>query len=361
LANKPNAPNAGRCVTGSQRAERWVGSEVSAEPRYSIGIRVTADQLIGLLVDLDGAVVDLKVKATETATPGKVVRRRPLPGTGVDAVVSSVAGLAAELLAIRPEFRAKAIGLGVSIGGHVNGETGEVRYSPHFGWSQTIPLARLLREATGLDQVVLENDVNALAGAQQWFGRGGSYQRFAVVKIGSGIGCGLFINNELERGKSGLAGELGHIPSEPEGQRCSCGNRGCLQTVAGSDAIVAALHQAGRTDVQDITAAAGLVHGGDRTAREVFQRAGEALGRGLATLLNLLNLEAIGLCGEPAILSSGVYLDSVRDTLGRRAFSTAADDCDLWIEERTDELEARGAASVVFDHLVDLRPPAADD
>ena len=55
-------------------------------------------------------------------------------------------------------------------------------------------------------------------------------QRFtplAVVKIGSGIGCGLFINNELERGNSGLAGELGHIPSEPEGQRCSCGNWGC--------------------------------------------------------------------------------------------------------------------------------------
>ena len=151
----------------------------------------------------------------------------------------------------------------------------------------------------------------------------------------------------------GLAGELGHIPSEPEGQRCSCGNRGCLQTVAGSDAIVGALQHAGRTDVQDIAAAAGLVHGGDRTAREVFQRAGEALRCGLAMLLNLLNLEAIGLCGEPAILSSGVYLDTVRDTLGRRAFSTAADDCDLWIEERTDELEARGAASMVFDHLVD--------
>jgi hypothetical protein len=51
--------------------------------------------------------------------------------------------------------------------------------------------------------------------------------------------------------------------------------------------------------------------------------------------------------------SGGVYLDTVRDMLGRRAFSTAADDCDLWIEERTDELEARGAASMVFDHLVD--------
>ena len=58
--------------------------------------------------------------------------------------------------------------------------------------------------------------------------------------------------------------------------------------------------------------------------------------------------------------SAGVYLDTVRDTLGRRAFSTAADDCDLWIEERSDELEARGAASIVFDHLVDLREPATD-
>jgi predicted NBD/HSP70 family sugar kinase len=333
---------------------------VSAEGQYSIGIRITADQLIGLLVDLNGEVVDLKVRATDAETPGKVVRHRSLPGTGVDAVVSSVAGLTAELLAIRPEFRAKAIGLGVSIGGHVNGETGEVRYSPHFGWSRTVPLAQLLREATKMDLVVLENDVNALAGAQQWFGRGGRYQRFAVVKIGSGIGCGLFINNELERGTSGLAGELGHIPSEAEDERCTCGKRGCLQTVAGSDAIVQALQHAGRTEVRDIEAAAALVRSGDQVAREVFQRAGEALGRGLATMLNLLNLEAIGLCGEPAILSSGVYLHSVRGTLGRHAFSTAADDCDLWIEERTDELEARGAASMVFEDLVDLREPAPE-
>jgi predicted NBD/HSP70 family sugar kinase len=335
---------------------------VSAERQYSIGIRITADQLIGLLVDLNGEVVDLKVKATDAETPGKVVRHRhrhrPLPGTGVDAVVSSVAGLAAELLAIRPEFRAKAIGLGVSIGGHVNGETGEVLYSPHFGWSRTVPLAEHLRAATSMALVVLENDVNALAGAQQWFGRGGRYQRFAVVKIGSGIGCGLFINSELERGKSGLAGELGHIPYERDGERCTCGKRGCLQTVAGSDAIVQALQRAGRTDIADIQAAAELVRGGDRVAREVFQRGGEALGCGLATMLNLLNLEAIGLCGEPAILSSGVYLDTVRAILGRHAFSTAADDCDLWIEERTDELEARGAASMVFDHLVDLHEPA---
>ena len=102
------------------------------------------------------------------------------------------------------------------------------------------------------------------------------------------------------------------------------------------------------------------VEGGRRVDRlaGVKKRAGEALGRGLATMLNLLNLEAIGLCGEPAILSSGIYLDTVRDTLGRHAFSTAADDCDLWIEERTDELEARGAASMVFDHLVDLRESA---
>jgi predicted NBD/HSP70 family sugar kinase len=330
---------------------------VSAERQYSIGIRITADQLIGLLVDLNGEVVDLKGRATAAETPGKVIRHRPLPGTGVDAVVSSVAGLAAELLAIRPEFRAKSIGLGVSIGGHVNGQTGEVLYSPHFGWSRTVPLAGYLREATSMDLVVLENDVNALAGAQQWFGRGGRYQRFAIVKIGSGIGCGLFINNELERGKSGLAGELGHIPYERDGERCTCSKRGCLQTVAGSDAIIQALQRGGRTDI-DIEAAAGLVRGGDRVVREVFQRAGEALGHGLATMLNLLNLEAIGLCGEPAILSSGIYLDTVRDTLGRHAFSTAADDCDLWIEERTDELEARGAASMVFDHLVDLRESA---
>jgi predicted NBD/HSP70 family sugar kinase len=306
-------------------------------------------------VDLNGEIVDLKVRATDSETPGKVLRRHPLQGTGVDSVVSAVAALATELLAIRPEFKQKAIGLGVSIGGHVDGGTGEVRYSPHFGWGETVPLAGRLRDATGLSLVVLENDVNALAGAQQWFGRGGDYQRFAVVKIGSGIGCGLFINNELERGTSGLAGELGHIPLERDGEQCKCKKRGCLQTVAGGDAIVQALRRKGHPEVADVQSAAALLHDGDQIARQVFQNAGEALGRGLATLLNLLNLEAIGLCGEAALLGSGVYLDATRDSLRRHAFSTAADDCDLWVEERTDELEARGAASMVFDHLVDIR------
>jgi predicted NBD/HSP70 family sugar kinase len=346
-----------RISGGTERPGR---SGPSAERQYSIGIRVTADQLIGLLVDLNGEVVDLKVRATDLETPGKVLRRHPLQGTTVDRVVSGVAALAAELLAIRPEFKERAIGLGVSIGGHVDGETGEVRYSPHFGWSTTVPLAQRLRDATGLSLVVLENDVNALAGAQQWFGRGGQYQRFAVVKIGSGIGCGLFINNELERGASGLAGELGHIPMEWDGEPCKCGKRGCLQTVAGGEAILQALWREGHRQISDVQAAASLVEGGDRAARQVFQNAGDALGRGLATLLNLLNLQALGLCGEAALLGSGVYLDAVRTSLRRHAFSTAADDCDLWIEERTDELEARGAASMVFDHLVDMRERATE-
>lgn len=343
----------------SEGTDRPTRSGPRAE-RLSIGIRVTADQLIGLLVDLNGDVVDLKVRATDSETPGKVLRRRRLHGTSVDRVVSGVAALAAELLAIRPEFKDRAIGLGVSIGGHVDGETGEVRYSPHFGWGERVPLAERLREATNLSLVVLENDVNALAGAQQWFGRGGDYQRFAVVKIGSGIGCGLFINSELERGTSGLAGELGHIPLERDGEPCLCGKRGCLQSVAGGEAIVQALRREGRLDILDVQAAAALVDGGDRVAEQVFQQAGEALGRGLATLLNLLNLQAIGLCGEAALLGSGVYLDAARASLRRHAFSTAADDCDLWIEERTDELEARGAASMVFDHLVDVRERASE-
>jgi predicted NBD/HSP70 family sugar kinase len=354
LANESNAPDRGQQVTYREGTEQAAGSG-SVERQYSIGVRVTATQLIGLLVDLDGKVVDLKARAAGSDTPGKVVRRRNLPGIGVDQVVSGVAGLVAELLTIRSEFKERAIGLGVSIGGHVDGVTGEVRYSPHFGWEQRIPLAEHLRRATGLSRVVLENDVNALANAQRWFGRGENYRLFAVVKIGSGIGCGLFIKTELERGKSGLAGELGHIPLEPVGELCKCGKRGCLQTVAGGDGIVRALQRQGRSPVDSIEAAAALVRGGDRRARLVFERAGEALGLGLATLLNLLNLEAIVLCGEVAVLGSGVYVDSARRSLASRAFSTAADDCDLWVEERTDELEARGAASMVFDDLLAMR------
>jgi predicted NBD/HSP70 family sugar kinase len=334
---------------------RFPGTLTSgSDPGYAIGVRVTAGHLIGLLLDLDGTAVDLGPAAATVPALSRKDLRADLQGVGVEAVVDGIAALTGELLEARRDLDGRVLGLGVSIGGHVDGEAGIVRFSPDLAWSGEAPLAALLKAATGFEVVVVENDVNVLVDAEQWSGTAGRYRRFAVVKVGTGIGCGLSLHRGLERGATGAAGELGHVPFERNGRRCICGNRGCLQTVASADAIVRAIREQGEQAVATIDAAADLARSGDQLARRSFERAGKALGIGLAILLNLVNLEAVILCGDAALLKYEPYIDATRASLHRHAFSTTADDCDLLIESRTDELEAGGAASMALGRFADL-------
>ena len=330
----------------------------------SIGIGVGSQQMFGLLVDLNGDVLKRPVPMAHLGAEGRAIGRRDLVRTDVDAVVSSITELVDELRGLRPDLdeQKALLGVGVSIGGHVNGRTGEVVRCPQLDWTSPVPLAALLKEKNpGLETVVVENDVNALAMGAQLFGDvtravpagvdPASYSSFAVVRLQTGIGVGLVLGTDLYRGVTGVAGEFGHFPIEEAGQPCVCGKRGCLETLASGTAILRAIRE--KRKVEDIDAAAALVRSGDDDAREAFEQAGTALGGGLAGLVNLLNLRLIILCGEPAMLKCEPYMARVRESFRERAFSTAAEDCELRTESRTDELEARGAASMVFDHLYD--------
>jgi predicted NBD/HSP70 family sugar kinase len=325
------------------------------DPGYAIGVRVHHGRLIGLLLDFDGITVDLGPESTTVPSLARRDLHADLEGADVEAVVAGIAAVTGDLLEARRDLAGRVLGLGVSIGGHVDGEVGVVRFSPDLRWSGEVPLAELLKASTGFDVVVVENDVNVLVDAEQWSGTAGPYQRFAVVKVGTGIGCGLSLHRGLERGATGAAGELGHVPFERNGRRCVCGNRGCLQTVASADAIVRAIRERGEHAVATIDVAADLARSGDQLARRSFERAGRALGIGLAILLNLVNLEAVILCGDAALLKYEPYVDATRVSLGRHAFSTTAEDCELLIESRTDELEARGAASMALGHFANLK------
>jgi predicted NBD/HSP70 family sugar kinase len=323
------------------------------DPGYAIGVRVHHDGLIGLLLDFDGTAVDLAPPATTAPALSRKDLHADLEGTDIETVVAGITAVTRELLDARRDL-GTVLGLGVSIGGHVDGEAGVVRFSPDLGWSGEVRLAERLKASTGFEVVVVENDVNVLVDAEQWSGTAGRYRRFAVVKVGTGIGCGLSLHRGLERGATGAAGELGHVPFQRNGERCVCGNRGCLQTVASADAIVRVIRERGEHAVDTIEVAADLARGGDQLARRSFERAGRALGIGLAILLNLVNLEAVILCGDAALLKYEPYIDATRASLERHAFSTTAEDCDLLLESRTDELEARGAASMALGRSADL-------
>jgi len=306
---------------------------------------------------MDGRAVDLGLPTTGSEDHERQPHlRAKLDDAGVQTVVTAIGTLTKGLLEARQDLADRVSGLGVSIGGHVDGEAGSVRFSPDLGWTGEVRLAELVKHETGFDVVVVENDVNVLVDAEQWSGTGGRYRRFGVVKIGSGIGCGLSLHRGLERGATGAAGELGHVPYLGQGRTCVCGNRGCLQTEASGNAILQTIQESGRQDISAIDLAADYARGGDEFVRMAFERAGEALGIGLAILLNLVNLEAVILCGDAALLKYEPYVGAARAVLYAHAFSTTAEDCELLVEARTEELEARGAASMALGQLAVERP-----
>ena len=245
------------------------------------------------------------------------------------------------------------LGIGVGVSGHVDPAAGVCRYSALLDWRKA-DVAGPLSAATGLP-VVVNNDVNTLVVAERWFGEGRGVDSFAVVTIGSGIGCGLLLDGSLFSGASGMAGELGHLPLDPDGPLCSCGRRGCLEALACSGAVLGQLRRHGVPGVEDIEDAARLARTGAgphaEAARSAFAAAGDALGRGLAGLCNLLNLEKIIVAGEGAA-DHDLFGTAMNAALERHAFSEAARDCAVEIDPVTDDLWARGAACLVIKETV---------
>jgi predicted NBD/HSP70 family sugar kinase len=208
----------------------------------------------------------------------------------------------------------------------------------------------MLKETTGLYTVV-ENDVNALAVEEQLFGAGRGVSTFAVVTVGAGIGCGLVVHGELVHGAGGMAGELGHLALDPDGDLCACGNRGCLETIASDRAILASIAANGGPFLTSIGEAAFFAREGNEQARASFANAGEALGRALSMLANIVNPSRVVLSGE-GVVASDLLMDHLSAALARHTFSNAAGIPEIVTRPLSDEIWARGAAASVLRQLI---------
>jgi predicted NBD/HSP70 family sugar kinase len=314
--------------------------EVAANRRTAIGVKIGPGAVTGVLTDLRAQVLDQ--------------RARPLTaGHDPSAALSAAAAVVWDLLAGHPQAREKLIGVGVGLGGHVSAAEGRVVRSGVLGWTG-VEVSAPLAAATGLPTVAA-NDVDALAVAERWFGAGRDVDGFALVTVGPGVGCGLFLGGELVTGSGGLAGELGHIPVLADGAECTCGNRGCLETMASDDAVLRkiATDGGGYATIEEAVAAA---RNGDSRAAAAFDAMGEALGRGLATLCNLVNPGRIVLAGERAD-AFDLFGDACTRAWRAHSFSTAATDCELIIDVTDDSLWARGAACLVIRDAVGADQP----
>jgi N-acetylglucosamine repressor len=213
-----------------------------------------------------------------------------------------------------------SLGVGLCTSGLIDPESGANLFSPILEW-RNAPLRSPLAEALS-QRVWVENDVNALALAEKWYGVGQDCQHFVCITVGEGIGAGVVIGGELYRGVSGGAGEIGHTTYRHDGEICRCGERGCLEMYA-SDAFL--ISEADRLGLDGIHALAAAARSGSDDALKVFLQMGFHLGMGVKDVVNLLNPEVIVLGGERMDVAD-LFLEAFEEAVRRHAFPEEARD-----------------------------------
>ncbi|WP_273847361.1 ROK family protein [Rubrobacter calidifluminis] len=251
-------------------------------------------------VDIGGT----KIAAGVVSPEGKILNevRYPTPAFR-ERLLSSIAA------AIREVGSGYEVGgVCLAVPGFVSTRENRVITAPNLEVIEGIPLREELGGRVGLP-VTVENDANAAAWGEFRFGSGERCEHLVFVTLGTGVGGGVISHGVLLRGAQGAAGELGHVTVQATGPRCSCGNRGCLETLTSGTAIrrrareVASEmpHSAlGRLAVErDVLGedVLRLARRGDEAALQVLREAGRWLGIGLAAFVNIFNPEVIAIGG----------------------------------------------------------------
>jgi predicted NBD/HSP70 family sugar kinase len=230
---------------------------------FAVGLDLGATKTLGVVIDAAGVVV-----AEERATT------RPGPEGVVATAVQVVEALR------RSTGEALPGTVGVGLPGLVDAERGNVKHAVNLGVDGAwLPFGALLSSRIGVP-VTVENDVNAAAlGAMALSGA----DDLVYLSVGTGLAAGLVLGGRLRRGDHGAAGEIGHVPVDPRGASCQCGQRGCLETVASGSALAAAWPSDDPSPARAVFAAAER---GDERAVAVRDR----FAAGLAEAVRLLTL-----------------------------------------------------------------------
>jgi N-acetylglucosamine repressor len=317
------------------------------ERNYVVGVK-----LMSHLISL--AVTDLRAEVVSSEVVDLVLTDLS-PGT----VLGSL-GRAVEEVTRKAGIRLdQVVGIGVGLAGLVNAETGVCRYSPSFGW-RDVPVAAPVAGRLGRP-VLVDNDVNTLTVAEQWFGRGHGTDDFVVVTVGEGVGAGIVMAGRLYRGAGGAAGEVGHMRVDGPRIPCRCGSSGCLEAVSSDGAVRRYLAEAiargenstipadGASSVA-IAAVREAAEGGDGAAGWALAQAGHMLGLGIAGLVTLLNPRLVIISGEGA-QAGPLRLEAALTTARERTFGGLAEDAEFVVDSTDDLAWARGAACVVLGEL----------
>lgn len=273
----------------------------------------------------------------------------PTPATYAE-VLTHVTETARSL--VRRHHRVKTLGVGITAPGAIDAQSGRVLFSPNLRLLDDTSPAEDLSRALHLTTCLL-HDTAASGLAEQFYGIAKDFSDFVRIGIHEAFGVSAIMGRRLFDGRRGLAGELGHVTVEPDGIPCSCGNRGCLETVATDTAFARNLSMRLGIAV-DPDQAVQLAQEGNRHALEELHRTLDYLAIGVAAAINIFSPEAVLICSR--------LFDAGPDVLPRlitqsrkRALGPLGSDCQIL---RTDRNFRRGPLAAIIDHLTNALGPA---
>ncbi len=318
---------------------------------YVVGIDIGATSLEIALADINGSILE---RVTEPAD----VRHPP------EELLGRCSVLILEMAVARGIHPEQILGIGVGVPGPVDFARGVLVAPPLMMDWENYPIRDFFKETFSSAFVVVDNDVNIMALGEQRSGDAANLDHFLVIKIGTGIGCGIMVNRKIHRGSNGCAGDIGHICVDKQGPICRCGNRGCLEAMAAGPAIAEKAMQAardGKSELlrklmrnnngvlmpEDVNAAC---REGDEAALEIIRASGQMIGDVLAGLVNFFNPSHIFIGGGIANFGNHLLIAIKRAVL-RRSLPLATTNLAINFSRTGSDAGVVGAIMLALEYL----------
>lgn len=303
--------------------------ELNPEGAYIIGVDLQTDKISVAPADLSTSILDYK--------EGEIK-----PDESSERILCKMASFTEEMLSSYPEVESKLLGIGVSTPGPTDPVAGVVEQSPNLPFWENVPVRSCLSERFNLP-VFVDNEIRMIALAERWFGAGKGHDNLVCIDISAGVGSGVILDGKLYQGVSGSAGEIGHTTVDPNGPKCGCGNRGCLEVMCSNKALVRyvldAIARGERTKVVEL--AEGKLEritpsliietckAGDLVALEALEKVSFWLGIGVANAINTYNPSAVIISGEIITECQEIVLRIVREVVNDRALKAAVESVEI--------------------------------
>lgn len=331
----------------SSGGRRPVMLQFNYNARYLLGVDMGNTHVTAVLMNLAGHVMDTQTRSFDVMNK-------------VNESIELIRNIIFQLITHNRIHIEDLLGLGWTVPAPlVDDVTGEfiTYYMP--AWRGILP-APLLQPSFPELPIFMENDANAAAVAEKWWGSGRGVDNLVYIKLGTGIGAGIVIDGEIYRGSCGTAGEIGHTTIEADGRLCRCGNHGCMESYIGlpgimMDARAGLVNDLRWSDILDQLTVRDVIRearAGNLVCRGVIENAGRYLGIGIANLLNIFNPRLVIIGGE-LVAAEDILLHAVYESVEERTIPFGSFQKSIIVGELGADAVAIGAATIVLQKALD--------